>query len=138
MDRINEAVKDFIARHGGNKTVIAKKLGGVVTPQALGRYERGEREPGIDFFKAVLVHYGEDLAGLNQMVPRENAEVVKIVSAFEKAMDNFRHTFDTVVAQNNASIAGLNKDKEAAFDRELWYRRQLDELSVSLKALKQA
>lgn len=127
MDRINEAVKDFITRHGGNKKIIAEKLG-VITPQALGRYERGERTPGVEFFEAVKEKYGEDLLNMKPtgLVNEPVGDYYRVdfgraIAAFDKAIDAFRAALD----HNAKHVNDLERDKD-------WMRAYIDKLTVGL------
>jgi transcriptional regulator with XRE-family HTH domain len=139
MNKAQEALKDFIARQGGNKTVIANKLK-VVTPQALGRYERGERSPGVEVFEAIKEIYGEDLLNPNQTV-RENSDVVEIVEAFKSATDTFKMTLDSfnkMLESKDRQVAGLENDKKLLEDDKTWLKRQFETLTMSFNTLKQA
>lgn len=129
MDSVNNAVKEFIARNGGNKKVIAEKLG-VITPQGLGRVERGERKASVKLIKAIKEKYGEDILENEPNVSRGNKksppDLERLVGAFESAVAAFTKALDS----KDKQVQSLENDKN-------WLKSHIETLTVGFASLKQ-
>lgn len=61
MTPIEDVIKDLIKKNGGNKSEIARKLGGKISSQRLGMYESGKMKPKQDFVKKWKQVFGDDI-----------------------------------------------------------------------------
>lgn len=70
MASIGEVLKGLYKKYGGNKSEIARQLGGIVTSQQLGQYEAGKSEPKVLFYERWKEVFGDDLQQLMKGVER--------------------------------------------------------------------
>jgi transcriptional regulator with XRE-family HTH domain len=89
IDMVNEAIKELIANNGGNKKIIAERLG--ISPQFLGQLERGDRKkPSADLVQKIKQVYGVDILTNKQVyetdVSQETYKTIPVREDFWQEM----------------------------------------------------
>jgi hypothetical protein len=143
IDMFNETLEDLLARHGGNYTALAKALDNIYDRSYLSMLinkKRGKAgKPPIDLVEKIKEKFGIDpmtgrKIGTNVTTKEDTVDFSGIASSFKQAMDLFRMALE----ENRRQVNVLENDKSVAVERELWYRKHLDELTMRLNTLKQA
>lgn len=104
MPAISEVLTGLIAKYGGNKAAIARKLGQNLSPQRLGQYARGKVSPKIDFYKRWKEVYGDDLEVLtgnkNETIVSHTAHTSGGNYVPAHVLDHYRNTAEHIMQEN--------------------------------------
>jgi transcriptional regulator with XRE-family HTH domain len=108
---VNEAFKQFIAEAGGNKTVIASKLGDVVTPNMLGMIERGKRKPNAELVQRIRDVYNFDVLTGRTTVQEEEQEYFRLPREAWDELKKNNSSFTSVITSFNKALDVMREDK---------------------------
>lgn len=113
IDMVNKAIVELIAANGGNKKIIAGKLG--ITPQFLGQLERGERKkPSAELVQRIKQVYGVDIMNSETIVSRET-EIIPIRSDLWDQLKQNNLSFMESQKSFQQTLEHLKKDKDQLY-----------------------
>jgi transcriptional regulator with XRE-family HTH domain len=104
IDMVNETIKVLIANNGGNKKIIAGRLG--ITPQFLGQLERGERKkPSAELVHKIKEVYGIDILTGKQVETTVSRETPPVVAVREDFWQDIKASNEFFRSQNNELLS---------------------------------
>jgi transcriptional regulator with XRE-family HTH domain len=126
IDMVNKVIQELIASNGGNKKVIAEKLG--ITPQFLGQLEQGKRQkPSAALVAKIKDVYGVDILSGKTSVSQKEPEVFTLPIEVWNELKRNNNSFASTISTFAEALNHLKDDKNklyAIIDKLLGERSQ--------------
>lgn len=131
MPTFKEIFSDLVAKHGGNKSEIARKLGAPVTSQQIGQYVSGKMLPKKAFTDRWKEVYGEDIWAMAEgKVSKSDEQPDTIFNEW------YRATVDRLILDKDAVLADFKSfytsERKNWLDDKRWLQKQVEDLTSKL------